>query len=116
MVIKLKENYMTNSITGPRKLLYSRRDVEIKETRKLVSGRMIERVVGRPIEFCSPTICLIRPDGTIRFSTYFAYFHKQVIRTVHPVLSTCDAIHSIDAESNFFSTFDCKKTDTDKFH
>ena len=71
MVIKLKENYVPKAITVPRKVPYARRDQEIKEIRKLEEDGIIEPIGDRPTEFCSPTICPIKPDGTLRFATYF---------------------------------------------
>ena len=93
----------------PRKVPYARRDQEIKEIRKLEADGIIEPVGDRPTEFCSPTICPVKPDGTVRFATDFTYLNKQVLRTVHPTLSSWDVIHSIDPKAKFFSTFDCKK-------
>ena len=109
MVIKLKENYVPKAITVPRKVPYARRDDEIKEIQKLQSDGIIEPVGDRPTEFCSPTICPIKPDGSLRFATDFTYLNRQVLRTVHPTLSSWDAIHSINPKAKYFSTFDCKK-------
>ena len=109
MVITLKENYVPKAMMVPRKVPYARRDQEIKEIRKLEADGIIEPVGDRPTEFCSPTICPVKPDGTLRFATDFTYLNKQVLRTVHPTLSSWDVIHSIDPKAKFFSTFDCKK-------
>ena len=35
--------------------------------------------------------------------------NKQVLRTVHPTLSSWDVIHLIDPKARYFSTFDCRK-------
>ena len=88
MVITLKPNYVPKAITVPIKVPYARRDEEIKEIRKLEEEGIIEPVGDRPTEFCSPTICPIKPDGTLRFATDFTYLNKQVLRTVHPSLGT----------------------------
>ena len=109
MVIRLKENYVPKALTITRKVPYARRDEEIKEIRKVEAEGIIEPVGDRPTEFCSPTICPIKPDGTLRFATDFTHLNKQVLRTVHPTLSSWDAIHSIDPKAKYFSTFDCKK-------
>ena len=109
MIIKVKQNYVPKAITVPRKFPYARRDEEIKEIRRMESEGIIEPVRDRPTEFCSPTICPIKPDGTLRFATDFTYLNKQVLRTVHPTLSAWDAIHSINPKAKYFSTFDCKK-------
>ena len=109
MVIKLRENYVPKALTIPRKVPYARREKEIKEIRKMEAEGIIEPVGDRPTEFCSPTICPIKPDGTLRFATDFTYLNKQVLRTVHPTMSSWDAIHSIDPKAQYFSTFDCKK-------
>ena len=109
MVIKLKENYVAKAITVPRKVPYARRDDEIKEIRRLESEGIIESVGDRPTEFCSPTICPVKADGTLRFATDFTYLNWQVLRTVHPTLSAWDAIHTINPKAQYFSTFDCKK-------
>ena len=109
MIIKLKENYVPKSITVPRKIPYARSDKEIKEIRKIDLDGIIEPVGDRPTEFCRPTICPIKPDGTLRFGTDFTYLNKQVLRTVHPTLSSWDAVHSINPKAKYFSTFDCKK-------
>jgi hypothetical protein len=109
MVIKLKENYIPKALTVPRKVPYARREDEIKEIRKLEADGIIEPDGDRPTEFCSPTICPIKPDGTIRFATDFTYLNKQVLRTVHPTMSAWDAIHNIHPKAKYFSTFDCKK-------
>ena len=79
MVIKLKEDYVPKSITVPRKVPYARRDEEIKEIRKMEADSIIEQVGDRHTEFCSPTICPIKPDGSLRFATDFTYLNKQVI-------------------------------------
>ena len=81
MEIKLRENYVPKALTVPRKVPYARRDDEIKEIRKLEAEGIIEPVGDRPTEFCSPTICPVKPDGTIRFTTDFTYLSKQVLRT-----------------------------------
>ena len=109
MVIKLKENYVPKAMTVPRKVPYARRDDEIKEIRKLEADGIIEPIGDRPTEFCSPTICPVKPDGTLRFATDFTYLNKQVLRTVHPTLSAWDAIHNINPKAKYFSPFDCKK-------
>ena len=109
MVITLKPNYVPKAITVPRNVPYARRDQEIKEIRKLEQEGIIEPVGDRPTEFCSPTICPIKPDGTLRFATDFTYLNKQVLRTVHPSLGTWDAVHSYTKGAKYFSTFDCKK-------
>ena len=109
MIIELKENYVPKEIMVPRNVPYARRDDEIKEIRKMESDGIIEPVGDRATEFCSPTICPIKSDGTLRFATDFTYLNKQVLRTVHPTLSSWDAILSINTKANFFSTFDCKK-------
>ena len=100
MVIKLKENYVPKAITVPRKVPYARRDQEIKEIRKLEADGIIEAIGDRPTEFCSPTICPIKPDGTLRFATDFTHLNKTVLRTVHPTLSAWDALHIIDPKAN----------------
>ena len=94
MVIKLKENYIPKSLTVPRKVSYARREEEVKEIRKLETDVIIERIGDRPTEFCIPTICPIKPDGTLRFATYFTYMNKQVLRAVRLTMSAWDAIHS----------------------
>ena len=109
MVIKLKENYEAKALTIPRKVPYARREEEIKEIRKMEADGIIEAIGDRPTEFCSPTICPIKPDGSLRFATDFTHLNKQVLRTVHPTLSTWDVIHSINPKAKYFSTFDCKK-------
>ena len=86
MVIKLRENYVAKAITVPQKVPYARRDEEMREIRKLESDGIIEPIGDRPTEFCSPTICPIKPDGSLRFATDFTYLNKQVLRTVHPTL------------------------------
>lgn len=109
MVIKLKDDYVSKAITVARKVPYARREDEIKEIRKLESDGIIEAVGDRPTEFCSPTICPVKPDGSLRFATDFTYLNKQVSRTVHPAMSSWDAIHSIDSNAKYYSTFDSKK-------
>ena len=109
MVIKLKENYISKDLTVPRKVPYARREDETKEIRKLEEDGIIEQVGDRPTEFCSPTICPVKPDGTIRFAADFTHLNKQVIRTVHPTMSAWDAIHNIIRKARYVSTFDCKK-------
>ena len=99
MVIKLKENYVAKALTVPRKVPYARREEEIKEIRKLEADGIIEPVGDRPTEFCSPTICPIKPDGTLRFATDFTYLNTQVLRTVYPTLSAWDAIHAINPKA-----------------
>ena len=73
MVIKLKDNYVPKAITVPRKVPYARREEEILEIRTLEAGGIIEKIGDRPTEFCSPTICPIKPDGSLRFATDFTY-------------------------------------------
>ena len=70
---------------------------------------IIEPIGDRPTEFCSPTICPVKPDGSLRFATDFTHLNKQVLRTVHPTMSSWDAIHQISKEAKYFSTFDCRK-------
>ena len=76
MVIRLKENYVPKTLTVPRKVPYARREEEIKEIRKLEADGVIEPIGDRPTEFCSPTICPIKPDGTLRFATDFTHLNK----------------------------------------
>ena len=109
MEIKLKDNYAPKAITVARKVPYARRDEEIKEIRKLEAEGIIEAIGDRPTEFCSPTICPVKPDGSLRFATDFTHLNKQVLRTVHPTMSSWDAIHQINTGAKYFSTFDCKK-------
>ena len=115
MEIKLRENYVPKALKVPRKVPYARRDDEIKEIRKLEAEGIIEPVGDRPTEFCSPTICPVKPDGTICFATDFTYLNKQVLRTVHPTLSAWDAIHNIIPKQNTFLHSTVKR-DTGKFH
>ena len=109
MEIKLKENYVPNAVSVARRVAFPRREEELKEIRKLESEGIIEPIGDRPTEFCSPTICPIKPDGSIRFAADYTHLNKQVLRTVHPTLSPWDAVHQIDKKAKYFSTFDCKK-------
>lgn len=72
----------------PRKVPYARRDDKIKEIREMESDGIIEAVGDRATEFCSSTICPIKPNGTLRFATDFTHLKKQVLRTVHPRMSS----------------------------
>ena len=105
MIIELKDNYVAKAITVPRKVPYARRDQEIKEIRKLEADGIIEPIGDRPTEFCSPTICPIKPDATLRFAIDFTHLNKQVLRTVHPTLSAWDVIYLIDQKSKVFFDF-----------
>lgn len=109
MIIKLKDNYVAKAITVPRKVPCARRDQEIEQIRKLEEDGIIGPIGDRPTEFCGPTICPIKPDDTLRFTTDFIHLNKQVLRTVHPTLSSWDVIHHIDLKAKYFSTFDCRK-------
>ena len=109
MVIRLIENYVPKALTVPRKVPYARRDEEIKEIRKLEADGIIEPIGDRPTEFCSPTICPIKPDGSLRFATDFTHLNKQVLRTVHPTMSPWDAIHSTNPKANFFPRLIAKR-------
>ena len=109
MIITLTENYVPKAIPVPRKVPYTRRDQEIKEIRKLEEDRIIEPIGDCQTEFCSPTTCPIKPDGTLRFATDFTHLNKKVLRTVHQTLSSWAVIYLIDPKAKYFSTFDCRK-------
>ena len=76
MEIKLKENYVPKTATVAIRVAFFRREEELKEIRKLESEVIIEPIGDRPTEFCSPTICPIKPDGSIRFAADYTHLNN----------------------------------------
>lgn len=109
MMIRSEENYLHKAIPVPREVPYARWEQEIAEIRKLENYRIVETVEVRPTEFCSHTTCPGKSDETLWLIANFTHPNKQVLRTVHPSMSSLDVIHSIKPHSNYFATFECKK-------
>lgn len=76
MVTNIQENYIPKALKVPRKTPYARREDEIKEIKRLENDWIIEAVGDGPTELCSPTICPVKPDGSIRLATVFIRFNK----------------------------------------
>ena len=87
--------------------------IALKDDVKAEIDDMLKQKIIAPVtqstDWCHPICCVPKPDGKLRFCVDLRALNKWVKRPVHPLTTPIQAVQSVPADAQWFSTVDARK-------